>query len=379
MTRRRCTETIDDCEKGLHVTIERGYAAADDTDWHQTILDNAVWYRVRYKSSRFGKECETPCWTTFFGGVPDYQPYEPVPSWLQPLVDKVSADLGVPFNALLLRLYFDGDDEIAWHTDGRTFLGKTPVIASLSFGATATFQMRRMNNVWPSVDGSGGGSDGIDHGTPVRDFVVKDGDMLIMRHVTQQHWHHRVPKQKGRRPRLNINFRRIIPGRPDAERGQKTYYKYMVHGDETQPRSYSFQEIMAKRGGMMNFISPVVKGNSKENAAAKTKKQSLASTKEKEPVNGQSKKGGSSSKEHDDDGLDSDCAAYLESERTVDKQTFLALPLEMRRELINDWRWCRSMTIKRQRTASMATGTKNKRSRVNTLDKFFQKKEKSND
>ena len=33
----------------------------------------------------------------------------------QPLVDRVSVELNSPFNALLLRLYFDGHDEIAWH------------------------------------------------------------------------------------------------------------------------------------------------------------------------------------------------------------------------------------------------------------------------
>ena len=163
-------------------------------------------------------------------------------------------NLPFKFNAMLLRLYFDGNDEIAWHTDGRTFLGNTPTIASLSFGANATFQMRRMTNVWPPLDGSKGCCCGIDKSTPQRDFVVGDGDMLVMRSTTQKHWHHRVPKQKGgRRPRLNINFRYIITG-PDAERGQKTYYKYMVHGDEQAPKSLTYSEIMAKRGGMMNYF-----------------------------------------------------------------------------------------------------------------------------
>ena len=46
-----------------------------------------------------------------------------------------------------------------------------------------------------------------------------------MRGSTQKHWHHRVPKEKGRRPRININFRLILPNQPDTERGQKSYYK----------------------------------------------------------------------------------------------------------------------------------------------------------
>ncbi|EOD31528.1 hypothetical protein EMIHUDRAFT_58725, partial [Emiliania huxleyi CCMP1516] len=79
---------------------------------------------------------------------------------------------GGPFNAILLRLYMDGADEIAWHTDGRTFLGERPTIGSLSLGATASFQLRRMRN---------------------RDLLLADGDLLVMHSPTQRHWHHRVP------------------------------------------------------------------------------------------------------------------------------------------------------------------------------------------
>ena len=39
--------------------------------------------------------------------------------------------------------------------------------------------------------------DGIDHSTPQCGIVVRDGDMLVMRHVTQQYRHHRVPPNKG--------------------------------------------------------------------------------------------------------------------------------------------------------------------------------------
>ena len=46
-------------------------------------------------------------------------------------------------------MYFDGNDQITWHTDGRTFLGPEPTIASLSLGAAADFEMRHMSDVWP--------------------------------------------------------------------------------------------------------------------------------------------------------------------------------------------------------------------------------------
>lgn len=244
-------EIVEDNAAGLQLMLHRNWLH-DKADWWDTIVREVRWYRVMYSSRRFGTECETPCWTTFYGGIDAYTPYSPVPGWLQPLVERVSAHPalgGARFNAMLLRLYFDGGDEIAWHTDGRTFLGDSPTIASLSLGADVAFQLRRMHNVWPAA-----GNDGIDRSVPQREYRLGDGDLFAMLGHTQGHWHHRVPKAPGRRPRININFRYILPG-PDAERGQKTYYKYMVHGDNPAPPSYSFADIMRRRGAMLNFLA----------------------------------------------------------------------------------------------------------------------------
>ncbi len=229
------TTTIEDDVLGLHLDHHRSWLGPTDASrWWRECIQHIRWYRVKYKSARFQNDCETPCWTTFFGGLPQYVPYEAVPDWLQPLVAQVREQCGgAPFNAMLVRLYFDGADEIAYHTDARTFLGDIPTIASLSLGATTQFRMRRMTNVWPC-----GGDDGIDHSTARREFSVSNGDLLVMRGDTQKHWHHCVPKARSRRPRININFRYIIPGSPDAERGQQTYYKYMVSPLVATPHAY---------------------------------------------------------------------------------------------------------------------------------------------
>ena len=324
-------EEVNDTAIGLHVQVHRGYQAHRAQYWWDTIVSNARWFRVKYKSGRFGKQCETPCWTTFYGGRTEYQPYEPVPEWLQPLVDEVSRDLNmpVPFNAMLLRLYFDGNDEIAWHTDGRTFLGNAPTIASLSFGANATFEMRRMHNVWPPLDGSAG--DCIDRTTPQRNFVVGDGDMLVMMGATQKHWHHRVPKEKGRMPRLNINFRMILGG-PDAERGQQTYYKYMVHGDEESPKSLSYEEIMKRRGGMMNFACVGNKPKSECETSSSEKKAEKKSITEMPNLHGGKVVDAGASKK-----TLLDVASYLAAEK-VDEATFMSLPDDIRRELVSEWK-----------------------------------------
>mmetsp|Transcript_30662 Transcript_30662/g.55118 ORF Transcript_30662/g.55118 Transcript_30662/m.55118 type:complete len:462 (-) Transcript_30662:1335-2720(-) len=257
MTTLEAPEGIQDLSnpaKGLQLLLHKHWLSeAEGQEWFDTIVDHVAWYRVKYKSGRFQRECETPCWTAFYGGFEHLQPYTPVPSWLQPLVARVSQRLaGAPFNAMLLRLYFDGD-EIAWHTDGRTFLGPTPTIASLSLGCGARFQLRRMTNVWPEP---GGGCDGIDRATPPLDLRLGSGDLLVMSGETQRHWHHCVPKEKGRRPRININFRYIVPGHPDAARGQSSYYKYMVHGDDPDPPAIPYKEILQRRGSMRQFLQP---------------------------------------------------------------------------------------------------------------------------
>ena len=255
------SEHIDDDVKNLHLRLYRGFLSCDTSQfWWEAITQNCLWHRVRYRSARFGKSCETPCFTAFFGGFADYRPYAPVPPWLAPLVSRVSEALGVPFNALLLRLYLDGRDEISWHTDGRTFLGPTPTIGSLSLGATCNFEMRRMRLLWPKVGAATAESaprdDGVDQETAERSWALGDGDLLVMEGDTQAHWHHRVPPAKARRPRININFRYIVPGTDDAERGQAQYYKYMRDGDadgdgEERQRAGATYEALLRRSGSL--------------------------------------------------------------------------------------------------------------------------------
>jgi alkylated DNA repair dioxygenase AlkB len=219
-----------DSSSNLHLSMYRSLGSlAPFRGLHASLLAGVVWHRVKYRSVRYGSECETPCWTNFYGGVSAAppNPHQPVPAFLQPLLERVSALCKTPFNALLVRLYYDGTDNIAWHTDGRKFLGKEPTIASLSLGASAGFEMRRMTDVWPCAGGASAGGasgDGIDRSTPGLSVKCGHGDLLVMRGDTQDHWHHRVAKEKGRRPRVNINFRYIEPGTGVvATEGQETY------------------------------------------------------------------------------------------------------------------------------------------------------------
>lgn len=109
-------------------------------------------------------------------------------------------DIKVELNSVLLNLYRNEKDSVAWHSDDELSLGVCPTIASVSLGETRRFQMRPKENV--------------------RGFCSEDvlyvnltrGSLIVMDGVMQKDWQHRVPKEfhdKGQR--INLTFRTIYP------------------------------------------------------------------------------------------------------------------------------------------------------------------------
>ena len=113
--------------------------------------------------------------------------------WNAPLLElKAAAEAcaGHAFNSVLLNLYRDGRDSVSWHADNEPGLGRNPVIASISLGATRRFQMKhRMRDERLSLD-------------------LPPGSCLVMAGATQHHWLHQVPKtSRPVGPRINLTFR----------------------------------------------------------------------------------------------------------------------------------------------------------------------------
>jgi alkylated DNA repair dioxygenase AlkB len=105
----------------------------------------------------------------------------------------LTATLGEAFNSVLLNHYRDGRDSVAWHADNERELGPTPLIASVSLGATRTFAFKPR----------GGG--------PNRKFDLPSGSLLVMAGATQRHWVHQVPKTtRPVGPRINLTFRQVL-------------------------------------------------------------------------------------------------------------------------------------------------------------------------
>lgn len=99
------------------------------------------------------------------------------------------------FNSVLLNYYRDGDDGMGYHQDNEKELGQNPTIASLSLGATRTFQLKHTTQ----------------KSFPRRDIVLNSGSLLVMGGTLQHHWKHQIPKSKKiQSPRINLTFRNII-------------------------------------------------------------------------------------------------------------------------------------------------------------------------
>lgn len=108
---------------------------------------------------------------------------------LKSLAEKIS---GESFNSCLLNLYHNGDEGMAWHSDGEKDLKKNGAIASLSFGAERKFAFKHKQSAEKIA------------------ILLEHGSLLVMKGTTQTYWLHRLPPvKKVNHPRINLTFRSI--------------------------------------------------------------------------------------------------------------------------------------------------------------------------
>lgn len=115
--------------------------------------------------------------------------------WTKELVElkaKIEHKTGETFNSCLLNLYHNGDEGMAWHSDGEKDLKKNGAIASLSFGAARKFAFKHKEN------------------NQKVELILAHGSLLVMKDETQTNWLHRLPPSKLiTQARINLTFRTI--------------------------------------------------------------------------------------------------------------------------------------------------------------------------
>ena len=151
-----------------------------------------------------GKEVKQPRLMSWCGNIPyrySGQTLEPrlIPEPLSELQSQLSILCDTPFNHIVLNRYRDGRDHMSLHADNEPELGRNPVIAAVSLGATRTLRI---------VPKHKRGQRKLS-----QNIVLENGSLLIMGGRMQHTWRHSVPKNKDTNERINITFR-YLKGKP---------------------------------------------------------------------------------------------------------------------------------------------------------------------
>ncbi len=174
------------------------YSMPDAHDWFERLMKSVAWEEKFI--AMYGRQVAVPRLSAWYADTHKNYTYSgnlhTAMKWTSELLSlKQSLEhrTGEKYNSVLCNLYRDGQDSVAWHSDDEPELGKEPAIASLSFGETRIFKLRRAD----------------DHKQKF-DIELPSGSCLLMRGKTQQAWQHQIAKsKKPLQARINLTFRLI--------------------------------------------------------------------------------------------------------------------------------------------------------------------------
>jgi len=177
------------------------FLTSPGSDFYFSELLRSIPWRQK-KILIFGKHVLEPRLTAWIGDPDAVYAYSgarmPPLSWTKALLKikrRVENETDAKFNSVLANLYRDHRDSMGLHSDDEKELGKNPVIASVSLGATRKFIMKHRAN----------------KKLPQKNYLLESGSLLVMRGDTQKFWKHGVPKEtKLCGARINLTFRTII-------------------------------------------------------------------------------------------------------------------------------------------------------------------------
>jgi len=161
------------------------------------LLQTVEWEQRTQKM--YDKKVLTPRLTAWYGdNSKSYEPADNNTSSTNPwtpellsLKERIEKEFGYRFNGVLLNLYRDNNDSVAWHRDKDIRYGKRPVIASISLGQTRNFDFRKLN-----------------HHRSRYSIPLPHGSLLMMKGDLQEYWEHRIAKSTfPMKERINLTFR----------------------------------------------------------------------------------------------------------------------------------------------------------------------------
>lgn len=167
--------------------------------YFQKLFSKIQWQSETIKM--YGKQIQVPRLVAWYGDKGMNYRYsnidhEPLP-WtdeLSEIKQYVESASGHMFNSVLLNLYRNGSDSVAWHADDEPELGNEPVIASVSLGAERQFQFKKKSHPEEKIK-----------------LLLPHGSLLLMSGKSQIDWLHQLPKMRAIvKPRINLTFRQIL-------------------------------------------------------------------------------------------------------------------------------------------------------------------------
>lgn len=165
--------------------------------YYKQLLESIDWKND--EAIIFGKKIITQRKVAWYGDKPFSYTYSkttkhalPWTKVLLKLKQLVEKESGETYNSCLLNLYHNGNEGMAYHSDGEKDLKHNGAIGSLSFGTERKFSFKHKE-------------------TKQRiDIMLQHGSLLVMKGTTQAHWLHRLPPtKKVKTPRINLTFRTI--------------------------------------------------------------------------------------------------------------------------------------------------------------------------
>eukprot|EP01012_Entosiphon_sulcatum_P050272 TRINITY_DN6905_c0_g1_i1.p1 TRINITY_DN6905_c0_g1~~TRINITY_DN6905_c0_g1_i1.p1 ORF type:complete len:217 (-),score=39.28 TRINITY_DN6905_c0_g1_i1:5-625(-) len=202
------TLSLDDTS---FVDFEPGFLSADEADLLQMHLLGEIDWRTVVRHTGTAKQYELPrlqCWMSDHGVKADVYQKEPALPWsdrVQAVRERLEARLGFRFDYVLLNLYRDGKDKIAYHADEEADEPGKNVIASISLGAERRFMIK------PKVppDGAARRAARKDKDAGAIELRLPHGSLVVMRGDMQRNWLHSIPDEPGlTQLRVNLTFRK---------------------------------------------------------------------------------------------------------------------------------------------------------------------------
>lgn len=163
------------------------FFSKDASDAYYQILKNSTPWKQHLRKI-YDKVVPDPRLTAYYGGENGLE-------WTDCLLGikrMVENECGIVFNRVLLNYYRDGKDSVAWHSDTLPKDGKHHPIASVTFGDTRLFKIRKKTT----------------KNITQLNIPLTHGSFLLMGETMQDLYEHHIPKTaKDVAGRINLTFR----------------------------------------------------------------------------------------------------------------------------------------------------------------------------